>query len=58
MSKDVGAMMASKAQEYRQNADEAEQQAASVKDEAAKAIYRNIASHWRQMAQQAERNGW
>lgn len=50
--------MASKAQEYRQKADEAEKQAASVTDEAAKAIYRNIASHWRQMAEQAERNGW
>ena len=52
------AVMASKAKEYRQKADEAEQQAASVTDEAAKAIYRNIASHWRQMAEQAERNGW
>ena len=50
--------MASKAEEYRRKADEAEKHAAVVKDEAAKAIYRNIASHWRQMAEQAERYGF
>jgi hypothetical protein len=50
--------MASKAQEYRRKAEEAEKQAGAVKDEQAKAILLNTALHWRLMAEQAERNGW
>jgi len=49
--------MASKAEQYRRKAEEAEKQAAGVKDEAAKAIYRNIAAHWRELAEQTERRG-
>ena len=50
--------MASKADEYRRNAEDAEKKAGEVTDAQAEAIYRNIAAHWRAMAEQAERNGW
>jgi hypothetical protein len=50
--------MASKAEEYRRNAEDAEKKASEVTDAQAEAIYRNIAAHWRAMAEQAERNGW
>lgn len=50
--------MASKAEEYRRQADDADKKATVVTDAQAKAIYRNIAAHWRAMAEQAERNGW
>ena len=47
----------SKVEEYRRKAEEAEKQAASVKDEIAKATYRNIDNHWRELADRAERRG-
>ena len=49
--------MSPKVQEYRRNAEEAEKQAASVTDEIAKATYHNVAAHWRELADKAERRG-
>ncbi len=57
-TKTCTARMASKAEEYRRQADDADKKATVVTDAQAKAIYRNIAAHWRAMAEQAERNGW
>ena len=57
-TKTCTAHMASKAEEYRRHAEDADKKASEVKDAQAKAIYRNIAAHWRAMAEQAERNGW
>lgn len=45
-------MSSRKVQEYRGKAEEAEKLAAGVKDEQAKAIYRNIAGHWRELPDQ------
>jgi hypothetical protein len=50
--------MASKADEYRHRAQDAEEQAEGVQEPAAKIAWLNIARHWRDMADQAERNGW
>ena len=50
--------MASKAEEYRRNAENADKKASEVRDAQAEAIYRNIAAHWRAPAERAERNGW
>lgn len=50
--------MASKAEEYRRHADDADKKAGETRDAQAEAIYRNIAAHWRAMAEQAARNGW
>ena len=49
--------MSAKVQEFRRKAEEAEKQAAGVKDEQAKAIYRNIATHYRELAEQTKRRG-
>ena len=50
--------MESKAEDYRRRANEAGQQAEVAHDPAAKTAWLNIAKHWRDMADQAERNGW
>ena len=56
-TKTCTARMASKAEEYRRYAKDADKKASEVTDAQAKAIYRNIAAHWREMAEQAERSG-
>jgi len=50
--------MGSKAKDYRRRANEAGQQAEAAHDPAARIAWLNIAKHWRDMADQAERNGW
>jgi hypothetical protein len=50
--------MGSKADEYRRRSKDAEEQAKDVQEAAAKIAWLNIARHWRDMADQAERNGW
>jgi hypothetical protein len=50
--------MSSKAEEYRKKADEAEANAARMKDYAARGIYLKIAGQWREMTEQAARNKW
>ena len=47
----------SKAQEYLKLAQEAEKRAEAMKDSEAKRMYAQLASSWREMAAQAERNG-
>ena len=50
--------MATKADEYRRKAREAEQQAEKVSDPEAKRIYRDLAVQWQQMAIEAARHNW
>jgi hypothetical protein len=50
--------VASKAEEYRSKAEEADAQAARTQDYAAKQTYLEIARQWREMASQAERSRW
>jgi hypothetical protein len=50
--------MGSKADEYRRRAKDAEEQAEGFSDPTVKIAWLSIAKHWRDMAEQAERNGW
>jgi hypothetical protein len=50
--------MASKADLYRLRAEEADRNAERTKDYAARQAYEELARRWRDMAEQAERNGW
>ncbi len=50
--------MDSKADEYREKAEEAETRSEKTNDCEAKITWREVAEHWRYMAAQAERNGW
>jgi hypothetical protein len=47
-----------RAEEYRLRAKEAEDQANKVRDSGAKQGFLDIARQWREMAEQAERQGW
>jgi hypothetical protein len=47
-----------KAEEYRERAREADEAAEQSRDLLAKQMYRQVAQNWRDMANQAERNGW
>jgi hypothetical protein len=47
-----------RAEEYRQRADEAERRAKQVRDPEAKRAFDEIARQWRVMAEQVERHGW
>jgi hypothetical protein len=47
-----------RAEEYRLRAKEAEEQAAKVRDHASKQGFVDIARQWREMTEQAERQGW
>ena len=47
-----------KAEEYRQRAEEAEQRAKQARDVEAKRTFEDVARKWREMAAQAERQGW
>jgi hypothetical protein len=47
-----------RAEEYRLRAKEAEEQANKVRDHSAKQGFLHIAGQWREMAEQAERQGW
>jgi uncharacterized coiled-coil DUF342 family protein len=47
-----------KAEEYREKADEAHRSAEAARDLRAKETYRQIAAKWHEMAQQAERHNW
>jgi hypothetical protein len=47
-----------KAEEYREKAKEADEAAESCRDYEAKQVYRDVAQNWRNMAEQAQRNGW
>jgi hypothetical protein len=47
-----------RAEEYRQRAKEAEEQANKVRDLSAKQDFLDIARQYRKMAEQAERQGW
>jgi hypothetical protein len=47
-----------KAEEYREHAEEAERQAEKAHDSNAKVTWQTVAGHWREMSKQAERNGW
>ena len=47
-----------KAEQYRKLAEEAAKRAQSVKDSEAMRMYQQLADSWREMAEQAERNGW
>ena len=49
--------MASKAEQYRRKAEEAEKLAEVARDYHAKAIYLDIARKWRELADQIERRG-
>ena len=49
--------MGQKADEYRQRAKEADEKAKVATDLEAKQAYRDIAQHWRTMAEQTERLG-
>jgi hypothetical protein len=48
----------SKADEYRRLAEEAQKRADSLKECEAKRMYQQLADSWRDMAAQAERDGW
>ena len=48
----------SKAEQYKTPAEEAERRAEAVKDSEAQRMYRQLAASWREMPEQAERNGW
>jgi hypothetical protein len=50
--------MATKADEYRRKAREAEQQADKVSDPEAKRIYRDLAVQWQQLAIEAAKHNW
>jgi hypothetical protein len=50
--------MSSRAEEYRQKAEEAEAKAEQTRDYAAKKIYLDIARHWREMEARTERHNW
>jgi hypothetical protein len=55
----AGSILAMKrAEEYRRRAKEAEEQANKVRDPSAKEGFLDIARQWREMAEQAERQGW
>jgi len=47
-----------KAEEYLRRAEEAERQAEAVTNYAAKQLYLNVASQWRELAEQAEKRRW
>ncbi len=47
-----------KAEEYRKNAEAADEQAKASRDHHAKLTYEQVARDWLKMAEQAERNGW
>lgn len=47
-----------KAEEYRRLAEEAQRRADALKESEAKRMYQQLADSWRDMAAQAERNGW
>jgi hypothetical protein len=47
-----------RAEEYRQRAQEAEEQADKVRDPSAKQGFLDVARRYRDMADQAERHGW
>jgi hypothetical protein len=47
-----------KAEEYRKNAEAADEQAQASRDYHAKQTYEQVARDWLKMAEQAERNGW
>jgi hypothetical protein len=48
----------SKTEQYRRKAEEAERHAEDTCDYGAQRTWREVAIQWREMAQQAERNGW
>ena len=50
--------MATRADEYRRKAREAEQQAEKVSDPEAKRIYRDLAVQWQQLAIGAAKHNW
>jgi hypothetical protein len=50
--------LASRAEQYRQKAEQAERQAELCRDADARATYKEIAQQWRDMAAMAERHGW
>jgi hypothetical protein len=47
-----------RAEDYRQRADEAERRAKQVRDPEAKRAFDEIARQWRVMAEQVERHRW
>ena len=47
-----------KAEEYRKLAEEAQSRADALKESEAKRMYKQLANSWREMAAQADRNGW
>jgi hypothetical protein len=47
-----------KAEEYRKLAEEAERRASMLDESEAKRMYKQLADSWREIAAQAERNGW
>lgn len=50
--------METRPEQYRQKAEEAEQQAQKTTDPKARQMFKEIADGWRQMAAIAERNKW
>jgi hypothetical protein len=49
--------MSDKAEEYRRRATEADEQAEAALEDSVKIAWLNVAKHWRDMADQAERMG-
>ena len=50
--------MAEKANDYRNRAEEADKKADEAKTPELLQVWREVARHWRAMADQAERHGW
>src|SRR6185312_9467757 len=48
----------SKADEYRKRAEEADEIAKTARDAAARKSWADLADQWRDLARQAEKNGW